>query len=125
MKKIQQFYILKFTSGRIRNAKYNINITLEEARKNGEVVSVAENQVIDSLLKMQGRTFEPDEIKKIPSLLVFVRDQLDVGDVMLPLCKLLRLENILSFLSDRDATVFVPDVDEGDGFTGFVLFEFD
>ena len=62
-KKLQQFYILKFNSNRLKDYKYDIKVTLEEARKNNEVVSVGESQVIRSLLKIVGRSFERDKLE--------------------------------------------------------------
>ena len=64
-KKIQSFYVFKFTSNRVRNAKYNINIDTKEARRNGELVSVAQNQVIETIMRLQGRTYDPYEISSL------------------------------------------------------------
>ena len=66
MKKIQSFYILKLSSRRIRNSKYKINLDFNQARKNGEIISVAQNQVIESLFKLQGKDFDQNVLKYSP-----------------------------------------------------------
>jgi len=65
LKKQQSFYVLKISSTRIRESNYNIKLSLSQARKNGEVVSIAENQVIKSLFSIQNRKYDSDEIKEL------------------------------------------------------------
>jgi hypothetical protein len=54
-KKLQQYYIIKTTSTRLKNSNYKIDLTLTQARENGEVVSVGESQLIRSLFYLQGK----------------------------------------------------------------------
>ena len=62
MKKIQQFYVVKLSSDRIRSSKYKINLSLKEARQNGEIVSVGQNQTIQSLFSILGKEFNQEEV---------------------------------------------------------------
>jgi hypothetical protein len=47
--KNQLYYILKFNSSRLKKYNYNINITLKEARKNQELVSIGDSQLLRSI----------------------------------------------------------------------------
>ena len=51
MQKLQQFYIMKFESGRLEKEKYNIKINVRQAKKNGELVALGDNQVLRSIRK--------------------------------------------------------------------------
>ena len=54
-RKLQQYYILKFNSSRLKKAHYNIvGLTLDQARKNGEVVSMGDSQLLRSLRFLKG-----------------------------------------------------------------------
>ena len=46
MNQLQLFYTYKFNSSRLKEHDYNINITINEARKNGELISIGDNQVL-------------------------------------------------------------------------------
>jgi len=75
--KNQQFYIYKLSSKRIRKSNYKINLTIEQARKNAELISISQNQVIFTVFKINGKRFDKDyleilidnkkEIKKLES----------------------------------------------------------
>lgn len=52
-KKLQQYYIYKFDTDRLKNENYDIVITLNQARKNGEVVSIGDSQMLRSLRKIK------------------------------------------------------------------------
>ena len=55
MQKLQQFYVLKFNSGRLKKDNYDININIKTARKNGELIALGDNQVLRSIRKIKGR----------------------------------------------------------------------
>ena len=60
--KIQSFYTLHLSSSRVIRSNYNIDVTINQARKNGELISVAENQAIRTLFDLQHRNYDPLEI---------------------------------------------------------------
>ena len=62
MSKIQSFYILHLSSSRVIRSNYNIDVSINQARKNGELVAVAENQAIRTLFDLQHRNYDPLEI---------------------------------------------------------------
>ena len=100
-KKIQSFYVFKFSSNRVKNAHYKINIDLKEARRNGEVISVSQNQVIESLFRIQNREYDTEEIKK----LFDSKKKLKIKDSSLEnINKLLEIENHI------DKILFVPEL---------------
>ena len=58
MQKLQQFYVLKFNSGRLKKDDYKIDITVKTARNNGELVSLGDNQVLRSIRKIKGKELD-------------------------------------------------------------------
>lgn len=65
MKKSQQFYILKFSSDRLKKSNFSINISLSEARKNGEVVTINNSEMIRALFRHKKRIFSQDEVDNL------------------------------------------------------------
>lgn len=66
MRKIQSFYIYKFSTDRLKEKNYNIkNISLNEARRNTEVVSISDSQMIRSLYRLKGKEFSPYKLEKL------------------------------------------------------------
>lgn len=60
--KIQQSYIYKFNTERLKNSNYNISIDLYQARKNGELISVGESQMLKSLRKITNKPLDKSKI---------------------------------------------------------------
>ena len=63
MQKLQQFYVLKFNSSRLKKDKYDININIKTARKNGELIALGDNQVLratrlESVLRLRKNIFD-------------------------------------------------------------------
>lgn len=56
-----QRYIFKIKSSRLRKAKWNLSLSTSEARKSGELVSLADSQIIRWLDELNGFV-EPDEL---------------------------------------------------------------
>lgn len=66
MKKIQQFQIFKFSTDRLKESNYKIsNITLEQARKNGEIISIAESEMQRVLFREKNREFSPYKLQEL------------------------------------------------------------
>jgi hypothetical protein len=63
LKKIQSFYIFKIESSRLKDAKYSIkNLSLEQARINSEVISLASSQLIRTIFQLTGRSFSQEKL---------------------------------------------------------------
>ena len=65
MKKQSLFYIFKFSSERLKVHNFNVDLTISQARLNGELVSIAQNQTILSVLRIQGREFDVDKLHQL------------------------------------------------------------
>lgn len=65
MQKLQQFYVLKFNSSRLKKDNYNVNVTIKQARKNGELISLGDNQVLRSIRKIKGREIDFEFINSL------------------------------------------------------------
>ena len=60
MQKLQQFYVLKFNSSRLKKCNYDIKIDIKTARKNDEIISLGDNQVLRSIRKIKVRNIDFD-----------------------------------------------------------------
>ena len=55
-RKLQQFYIIKTKSNRLKQSNYSIRFEdIDDMRINGEVVSIGESQLVRSLFKITGK----------------------------------------------------------------------
>mgnify|MGYP007099586346 CR=1 FL=1 len=62
LRKLQQFYQFKFESDRLALFKNKINLTIDEARQTGELVSVGYSQLIRSVHKVRNQEFSQSEL---------------------------------------------------------------
>ncbi|RKJ72170.1 hypothetical protein D7X33_21785, partial [Butyricicoccus sp. 1XD8-22] len=49
MIKLRQFYVFKLQTSRIAESNYNINLTVQQARENGELIQIGDNQVFRTI----------------------------------------------------------------------------
>ena len=63
--KIQSFHVFRIPSSHIIRSNYNIEMSISQARKNGELIAIAENQAIRSLFDLQKRCYNPEEIDNL------------------------------------------------------------
>ena len=52
--KQKQFYVLKFNSSRLKKVEYRIIIDFDQAKRNNEVIAIADNQILRSIKKIRG-----------------------------------------------------------------------
>lgn len=100
MQKLQQFYIMKFESGRLEKEKYNIKINVRQAKKNGELVALGDNQVLRSIRKLKNKKVDFDyinELFKERRRLVRRRDSIE------------NKERIVQIDKDIDNLLFIPE----------------
>ena len=62
MRKLTQFYLFKISTNRLKRSNYNINLTINEARKSGELITLSDSQMLRSLRKIKGQEISQDEI---------------------------------------------------------------
>lgn len=60
-----QKYIFKLHSSRLRKAKWNLTLPIAEARKNDEVISLADSQVLRWLDELNGITDAEERARSI------------------------------------------------------------
>ena len=68
MKKLQQFYTLKFSSERLKKSNYNINISLDNARINQEVITINNSELIRALFRYKHIEFNQNELDNLLKL---------------------------------------------------------
>lgn len=51
----RQFYTMKFKSSRLKEYEYNFDLTFEEAQENGEIIALADNQILRSIRDIQNK----------------------------------------------------------------------
>jgi hypothetical protein len=60
--KLQQYYIFKINTNYLKSKKYNINLSLKDARKSGMVVSLGDSQMLRSLRLLKHQNIIQEEI---------------------------------------------------------------
>lgn len=68
MVKIQQFFIFKLESDRLKEFKFNIEgLTIEQARLNGELVSISNSEIVRTIYRVQNREFSQFHLEALLS----------------------------------------------------------
>ncbi len=65
MRKLQQFYTLKFSSDRLKKSKYNIDISLDDARINNEVITINGSELLRTLFHLKNIDFNQNELDNL------------------------------------------------------------
>ena len=65
MKKLQQYYIFKIATSRLKNSNYNINLSIKDARRYGEIVSMGDSQMFRSLRNIKGIVLNEQDIQEL------------------------------------------------------------
>ena len=65
MKKLQQYYIFKISTTILKNSKYNLNLSIKEARRSSLIVSIGDSQMLRSLRKIKDITIDEKEISEL------------------------------------------------------------
>jgi hypothetical protein len=68
LKKNQQFYILKFSSNRLKKSNYSIDISLDNARINSEVVTINNSELLRTLFRYKNIDFNQNYLENLLSL---------------------------------------------------------
>ena len=71
-----QFYTMKFKSLRLKEFGYNIEITPREARENGEMIGLFDNQFLRSIRKIKGISFDIEDLGRLTVELKGLRQKL-------------------------------------------------
>jgi len=65
LRKLQQFYTLKFSSDRLKKSKYNIDISLDNARINNEVITINGSELLRTLFRFKNIDFNQIELDNL------------------------------------------------------------
>lgn len=60
MKKIQQFHVVSLTESRIRNSGYEVNGSLQDFRRNEEVVALADNECLREIRRITNHPYDAE-----------------------------------------------------------------
>ena len=60
----RQFYTMKFKSSRLKEYEYNFDLTFEEAQENGEIIALADNQILRSIRDIQNKQVDLIQIEE-------------------------------------------------------------
>jgi hypothetical protein len=63
--KLQQFFIFKFQSDRLKKSNFNINITLDDARINSEVITINNSSLIRTLFRYKKVKFSQNNLENL------------------------------------------------------------
>lgn len=72
MKKMQQFFTLKFSSSRLKKSGYSIDISLDNARINSEVITINNSELLRALFRYKKIEFSQKELDNM----LFLRKKL-------------------------------------------------
>jgi len=65
IKKLQQFYILKFSSDRLKKSNFSIDISLDNARINSEVITINNSELIRTLFRYKNIKYDQNELENL------------------------------------------------------------
>jgi hypothetical protein len=65
LKKLQQFFILKFQSDRLKKSNFNINITLDNAKINSEVITINNSELLRALFRYKHIKYDQNALENL------------------------------------------------------------
>ena len=109
MKKIQNFTILKISSERIRNNKYNLDVSYREAIRNQEIVHISDSQLIRTIHQITNSKYNQKNYNELLSKRKYLsrkknskENRKELENVISEIEKLLHIEQIVSvFFSNK------------------------
>lgn len=65
IKKLQQFFIFKFSSDRLKKSKFNISISIDNAKINNELITINNSELIRTLFRFKNIKFDQNEVNEL------------------------------------------------------------
>ena len=96
MKKLQSFFILKVSSSRLRDSQNNLMLSLHDAKRTNEVVRLGDNEVLRTLRKIKGITFDQNKLN------VLLKEKKNIG--------ILSAGYLANVEKQIDEMLFVPEI---------------
>ncbi len=110
MRKLQQFHLLKFNSERLRKSNFDIDITLDQAKSNGEVVSINTSELLRALFRLKKLNFDQNEVdnllilqKRLKKAQNSEENRIKLRETVEKIEKILYLEDLISIEFDNKA----------------------
>lgn len=104
-----QKFVYKIHTGRLRKAKWKLSLPIEEARKNGEVISLADSQILRWLDKLNGIEDADSEARKIKAEIRRIRkdgnsikNKREIKDLYLKLDQIQYKPDYLCLIIDKE-----------------------
>lgn len=63
--KLQSFFILKITTNRLKEKNYKIHISLEDARRNSEIIRLGDSEMLRAIRRIRGKEFVQEQLGEL------------------------------------------------------------
>jgi hypothetical protein len=100
-RKLWQYTILKFQSDRLRDEKYNLKISLDEARKNGESVLLAESELIRIINRLKNKEINYDHLEELNIEQKTIKRLPDSKE---------NRKRLVEIIKEKDDSLFIPEI---------------
>lgn len=97
---VAQKYIFKINTARLKKAKWNLTLPLDEARRNFEVISIGDSQILRWIDEMNGCDSTEERVREIRNEIRHIRRQED---------SVPNRRRIRKLYEELDAVQFKPD----------------
>ncbi|WP_051280411.1 hypothetical protein [Anaerovorax odorimutans] len=94
-------FVYKIHSSRLRNANWDLKITLSEARKNDELITISDNELIRFIYNIKNYNFSEEKVENIKNKI----KQIKILDTNMN-----NINNIKKLYSQLDEILFIPDI---------------
>jgi hypothetical protein len=101
LKRLQQYQIFKINSSRLKKNNYSLNLSVTQGRKNGEVVSIGDSQMLRSLRFLKNQTNNEEEIHDLMIQRKKIKHKLSTQE---------NIGLLLEIEKQIDDLIFVPEI---------------
>lgn len=114
-------YVLKINSSRLRINDWNLNISLQEARNNEELISLGDSQLLRFIRKLNGMNYTEEQIRNIKKDIRLLKKEKNSKSTKQEISKLYEELDSMLFIPDYIGIVFdnKSDFDRATGTKGF------
>ena len=116
-----QMYIYKIHSSRLRKAKWKLTLTLREARRNGEIVSLSRSQILTWLDELNGIEGADERARIIRSQIKWIRKKEDCAENRREIKRLYEALDELQFKPDYMCLIIDREKDYRRAAKGFTI----
>ena len=99
--RLQNYQIFKFTSARLKKNEYEISLTINEGRRNGEVITIGDSQMLRSLRKIKGENDNKSRIQELMSEIRTIKRKSSCND---------NIQLLQTLEKELDSLLFLPEI---------------